>query len=255
MYRQISTIAAFTLLEAMRNRLLWLLAIFSLCGILGAAFFHALAITENNQVQLALLAALLRVGAVFLLATFVVTSVTRELHDKVLELTLALALPRAAWVMGRLCGFWLLSLLFSTVFGAICLLYANPLQVLQWSFSLCWELCIVAAFALLTALSLSQVASALAAVLAFYLLTRSIGALQLMGQGPLAGMQDSQIYLARLLDLIAWFLPDLDRFTRAEWLLYQAPGWGGMLPLLLQTLIWLALLGCAALFDLYRKQL
>jgi hypothetical protein len=52
-------------------------------------------VTESAQVQVSLLAAFFRFAAVFLVATFVVTSLVLEFNDKGLELVLALPLPRA----------------------------------------------------------------------------------------------------------------------------------------------------------------
>ena len=68
MLRHIFPIARYTLLEAQRNRLLWLALILVAAGLVFAQFLQQVAITESNQIQAALLAALLRVGAVFMLA-------------------------------------------------------------------------------------------------------------------------------------------------------------------------------------------
>ncbi len=168
---------------------------------------------------------------------------------------LALDLPRPAWVLGKLSGFLLLATLFALPFGALTLLFAPWQNSLQWTCSLVWELWIIAGFALLVALSFNQILSALAAVLAFYLLTRSIAALQLMAQGPLAALDNSQLLLRQVLDALAWVLPNLDRFTRADWLLYGNINWLQLVPLLAQSLVYLLLLAAAATFDLYRKQI
>ena len=68
MLRHILPIARYTLLEALRNRLLWLALILVAAGLAFTQFLQQVAITESNQIQAALLAALLRVGAVFMLA-------------------------------------------------------------------------------------------------------------------------------------------------------------------------------------------
>ena len=74
MLRHILPIARYTLLEALRNRLLLLALILVAAGLAFTQFLQQVAITEANQIQTALLAALLRIGAVFMLAGFVVTS-------------------------------------------------------------------------------------------------------------------------------------------------------------------------------------
>jgi hypothetical protein len=100
MLRQASTIAYYTLLEALRNRLMWLLGLILLTGIAVSGSLGELAVTESAQVQVALLAAFFRFAAVFLVATFVVTSLVREFNDRGLELMLAL--PMAGYALGKL---------------------------------------------------------------------------------------------------------------------------------------------------------
>ena len=105
------TIARYTLLEALRNRLLWLLIAAALGAVGLAGFLQELALTESHQLQAALLGAVLRVASVFLVATFVITSMVREASDKGLELLLALPMPRAVYLAGKLAGFGILAVL------------------------------------------------------------------------------------------------------------------------------------------------
>src|SRR5450759_132941 len=70
----ISTLAGTTLLEAVRNRLFWLAAIVVGVALGLTQFLNQVAITESLEIQVALLAALLRVAAVFIVATFIITS-------------------------------------------------------------------------------------------------------------------------------------------------------------------------------------
>lgn len=255
MLRQARTIAFYTLLEALRNRLMWLVVLVALIGIALSGFLHEIAITESGQIQVALLAAFLRFAAVFLLATFVVTSMVREFNDKGLELLLALPLPRAGYLLGKLAGFAALALVPALIFGLLTAFLAPPAQTALWALSLICELWIVAAFSLLCVLTFNQIMAALSATLAFYLLARSITALQLIGQGPLSENTLSQQVINFVIDAIATLLPHLDGFTRTEWLVYHTGNWAALPPLLAQTGVYLALLAGAALFDLYRKNL
>ncbi|NHZ94835.1 ABC transporter permease [Massilia sp. CCM 8734] len=241
----IFTIATYTLLEALRNRLAWVLGLLAIGAVALGGFLGQLALTESGALQAALLAALLRVCCVLLVAGFVATSVVRETGDKGQELLLALALPRAAYVLGKLAGFALVALLPALLFGAMALTLAPAPWCAAWALSLWCELCIVAAFALLCVLTFGQVLAALAATLAFYVLARAIGALQAMAQDAAA--------LPRIaIDALSAMLPHLDQFTRGEWLVY---GGAQVAPLLAQTAIYVTLLGAAALFDFYRKDL
>jgi hypothetical protein len=236
-----ASIAWHVVIEAARNRLGWVLAGLTALALGAAAFAGALALTESIQTQVVLGAALLRIVAVFLVAGFVVTSIAREATDKGQEMLLALALPRSAYLLGKLAGFCLVALAPALLFGAIALVFAPAPWALVWSVSLACELWIVAAFALLAALGMRQLLAALAATLAFYMLARAIGGI--------AALADS-----RVVDVLSALLPHLDGFTRADWLVYGA-GMRELMPVLAQTALYVPLLAAAALADLYRKNI
>ena len=255
MLKQIGTIAYYTALEALRNRLIWLVALVALVGIGISGFLGELAITESSQIQVALLAAFLRFSAVFLLATFVVTSLVREFNDKGVDLLLALPLPRAGYLLGKLLGFGLLALLPALLFGSLTLFFTPLLQSIFWTVSLLCELWLVAAFSLFCVLTFNQIMAALSAVVAFYLLARSVAALQLIGHSPLHENSLSQNVVNAVIDSISALLPHLDEFTRTEWLSYHTGSFSALIPVLMQTVVYLILLVGAGLFDLYRKNL
>lgn len=247
------TIARYTLLEALRNRLLWLMLLMALGAVGVSGFLNELALTESRQLQAALLGAVLRLAAVFLVATFVVTSMVREASDQGLQLLMALPIPRAVYLFGKLAGFGALALLPALLFGALALFFAPPAQAALWAVSLLLECWIVAAFAVLCTLTLSQVLPALAAAFSFYLLARAIGALQLLGHGAGTLQSSGQQMLNAGIDGLALLLPQLDRFTRSDWLVYHDGGAADLLDIAAQSAIYIALLTAAALFDLYRK--
>lgn len=255
MHRQIRTIALYTLLEALRNRLTWLIVLVALIGIGLSGFLNELALTESRQIQTALLAAFLRFSAVFLLATFVVTSMVREFNDKGLELLLALSLPRAAYLLGKLLGFGALAVLPAALFGVLTVFFTSLTQSMLWTISLVLELWIVAAFSMLCVLTFNQIMASLSAVMGFYLLARSIATMQLIGNDPMSAHSASQNVIGFVINSLSAVLPHLDQFTRTEWLVYHTGNWSVLLILLVQSAICLALLGGAALFDLYRKNI
>jgi len=256
MSRQILTIAAYTLLEAFRNRLLWLILVVLVSGIGLSEFIGGIALTEGLQIKSAFLGAFLRLFAVFLLSLFVITSLVREMQDKGLHLLLSMPLPRSHYYFGKLLGFSLFALL-TTVLSLLCLLFYVPAgQALLWACSLYCELLLVTAFSLLCLFTFNQVTIALCTVGAFYLLARSIAAFQLIGHGPLADPHDlAQRMITKMIDALAYLLPDLAHFTPTEWLIYHSGQWPDLLPILSQTLIYLLLIMAASLFDFYRKSL
>jgi ABC-type transport system involved in multi-copper enzyme maturation permease subunit len=254
MSRHILPIARYTLLEALRNRLLWLALILVCAGLAFTQFLQQVSITESNQIQTALFAALSRAGAVFMLAAFVVTSMVREFNDKVMELILSRPIRRSSYFFGKLAGYAAVALALALISSLPLALFAPPPQVALWGASLACELLIVTALALFCVISLTQVMSALAAVAGFYVLARSIGALRIMAANPLAdSLGMGQQPISFIVDAIAFLLPGLDSMTQTGWLIYGAPSAAEMLQVPAQTAVYALLLCGAALFDLGRK--
>jgi ABC-type Na+ efflux pump permease subunit len=254
MLQHILPIARYTLLEALRNRLLWLALTLVAAGLALTAFLQQVAITESNQIQISLLAAVLRVGAVFMIAGFVVTGMVREFNDKVTELILSRPLRRSSYFFGKFAGYAAVALLLALIASMPLALFAPATRVALWGLSLACELLIVASVSLFCVLSLAQVISALAAVTGFYLLARAIGALQIIAANPLSDSTVfSQQFINFAVDAIAFILPELDRMTQTGWLIYGAPAPAEITGLLAQTAVYLLLVCGASLFDLQRS--
>ncbi|MGQ0657840.1 MAG: hypothetical protein ACT4NU_07065 [Chromatiales bacterium] len=254
MWHKAGTIAIFTALEAVRGRLLVLLAVTVVIAFLLAEVAAAAAVTESGAIRIAFLAAFLRAAGVFLIGLFVASSVARELADKGADLVLSLALPRHVYYCGKVMGYGLVALIGAMAFGAVVAFYAPPAQAMLWALSLYCEMLIIAALSLLCMFTFSQVTAALSAVAAFYVLGRVIDAIQLMGHGPLIDPNAwSQKIIAAMVDGLAYLLPELYRYTPSEWLVYGTGNPAALAPILGQTIIYLALLIGAGLFDLYRK--
>ncbi len=252
----IEAIARYTLLEAVRNRLLWLtLAAISLTMIM-AVFLAQVALTEAAEFRAALLGACLRLEAVVLVSLFVITSFAREINDKGFEMLLSLPISRADLLLGKLLGFAGLALVIAALFG-LALSFTAPLgQVFIWTVSLALELLMVTILSVLFSLTFAQIPAAMAGVLAFYALARTMAALQLMGKGPMQ-INEGLVHdvMVSVLDGLAYMLPSLHEFTRTEWLVYHTAQWRDLPTLLGQGAVYLGLLTAAALIDLYRKNL
>lgn len=132
MKSRIATIARFTLLEARRTRLPALVLV-ALALLLAISFFvEQLAITEGSRFQAAFYAAGARFAAVFIAVFYVLASVTRELDDKGLDIVLALDLPRAHYVLGKLAGFLAIAAVLACAACLPLAWSAPPQAVLQW---------------------------------------------------------------------------------------------------------------------------
>ncbi len=252
----ISTIAAFTVREALRNRILWLLGIVVLAAFGLSEFVGEVAITEELETKSGLLAGFLRLFSVFLIGVSVTTSVVRDFNDKVLESILALPFPRSVYYFGKLIGFLVLAVLTVLPIAAGLLLYATPVQVTLWVVSLMCELILVGTVGLVCIFSFQHLIPALCAVFGFYILARMIGAIELMGASPLIlPEKTSQEIVTAVISAIAFVLPDLYRFTEGRWLMYEGATFGDLGPIAAQTAVYLVLLIGVGLFDLYRKNL
>ncbi|MEO5354040.1 MAG: hypothetical protein H7835_12630 [Magnetococcus sp. XQGC-1] len=253
-WRSVLAIAAVTVQEGVRTRLVWLVGTVLLVGVMLATFVGTLAVTESQQVQSGILGAYLRLAGVLITCLFVLNAQVREFNDKGLDLVLSLPIPRGGYFLGKLLGFFLIALAIALLFFLVLLFYAPLASVGLWSLSFLLELFIVVTLSLLCLYTFDQVPSAFTMVLAVYLLSRAIASLQLVGQGPI--MPQSALYvwfINRFLDGLAFFLPALDRFTQAEWLVYGSGSLADLGFVVGQGLIYLLLLSAAALIDLYRR--
>ena len=182
MTKVVLSIARTTLLEALRSRMLWLVGVLLLVAVAAAAFLQQVALIETARIQAAIIAALLRACAGFLVAAFVVMSMVREFNDKVLELMLAQPWPRAAYLFGKFVGFSAAACLLAAILSVPLAFLAPPAQAAIWGLSLACELVILAAMSLFCVITLTHVVPALAAVLGFYVLGRSMAAIQIIAR-------------------------------------------------------------------------
>jgi len=256
MIRQSLTISYFTVLEAIRNKLF----IFTVCFIVAmfgiSGFVGDLAITQTSQLQSAMLGFVLRLLCIFLVSLFVITSTVREFDDKGFELLLSLSIPRWSYYFGKYIGFSLLSFIIAALIIQPLFIYSGYAEVLFWGISLFCELLIMVAASLFCLFTFGNITISFTIVSVFYLLARSISAIRLMSENPLVtGGALFKGFMEHLVEWIAVILPDFNIFTRSEWLIYGHVHAGTLMPVIGETVIYVFLLSCASLFDLYRKNL
>ena len=243
-----------TLLEAARSRVAWMAVVVLGLALGFAAFLQQVALIEQKEIQTAVAAAVLRAAAAFLVAAFVITSLVREANDKVTELLLSQPVPRSAYFAGKFAGYALVGLALGFFFAVPLALFVPASRALVWGASLAFELLVVTAVSLFCVLSLTQTVPAFAATAGFYLLGRSIDAMRTIAADPIGGITGwTDIAVRWIVDAIAVLMPSLDRITLTAWLLEGPPPLAEVGALLVQTAIYVALIGAAALFDLHRK--
>ena len=254
MKTRIATFARFGALEAVRTRLP-LVAAVVIFTIFGAGYFvREIAITESVRFQTAFYAATVRYATVFIAALYVIASVSREFQDKGLDVVLALDVPRAEYVIGRLAGFVAAAVALAVLAGAPLLALTGWEAAAQWTLSLAVELMVVVALSLFCVLTFNQVMPAASFVFAFYVLARAITAIRLISANPVAGADSlSHQTMSWFIEGVALVMPALDQWTRTGWLVDQPTSWAGIATILGQGAVFLVVLAAAAVFDLYRK--
>ena len=247
-------LARLVLQEAWHGRYFLLISAEMLVAILLAALLGESALTEGAEIRIGTLAALLRFGSVLSLALFAISSMAREISDGVILVHLSLPVSRGVYLAARFLGLALVALFTVAGVAALLLLVAPPWPVLLWSVSLLLESLIVAGFALLCAIGLRHIPQAFAAVTGFYLLSRSVSTFEAIAAHQAQQGGDLSSLLARgFLDVLAHVLPALDRYTSAAWLMSGGVDAGELGQLLVQAVVYIALLFAVTLFDLYRK--
>ena len=112
----------------------------------------------------------------------------------------------------------------------------------------------VAAFSLFCVIAFGQFIPAAALVLAFYLLARSLTAIQLISAHPLTGAGTLSHEVGRwLVDALALVMPALDRWPQTAWLVDAVAPWPSFGGLLAQAALYVALLAGAAMVDFQRR--
>jgi len=250
-----ATLVRLALLEARRGGLAWLALAGIALSVGLAAFLSDLAITESRSLQAAVVGALLRAGAVFLVASHVIASIRREIDDKRLEMMLALPLSRTQQYLGRLAGYAAAAVCLSAAFSLPLLLWASASAVAAWGISLACETALVAALALFFGVTLTQFVPAFAATAGLYLLSRLMPAVQLVAASPLAGSSPLQDAARACVDGVAVLLPGLEAATRTEWLVYGPPSAAAFASALAGLLVYGVVVVAAGLFDFHRRSL
>ncbi len=248
-------IARITLLEVARSRLAWLIGAALLASLAIAGFLQQVAVIEAREIQVVIIAALLRACAVFLIVIFVVMSVVRESNDKFFELVLSQPMPRSSYLIGKFLGVAAAGAVIAIALSIPVALLAPLSQVPVWTLSLFGELLIIAAVSLFCVLTFTHVLTALSAVASFYLLARSLAAITIIA----ATSEHDAALAPRLADWfirgVALVMPRLDLMTQSGWLIGTVPDAKALTGILAQTVIYVILILGAALFDLYRREI
>jgi hypothetical protein len=123
---------------------------------------------------------------------------------------------------------------------------------LAWTLSLAAETVVIASLALLLALALGRIITAMFAFCCMYLFAR-VGYLMVLLGGNTVAADSSWLdrFEVHVVELTGYMLPRLDRFADTAWLTGSPIRFG---PDILQALIYVAVIAAVAQIELRRKQ-
>ncbi|MDH5516906.1 MAG: hypothetical protein OEY36_03675 [Gammaproteobacteria bacterium] len=254
MASSIITIARFSLLEAMRGKILWFVMLLLLLALSFSLFISQAALTETRESEAAIIAGFLRLASILMMIFFVVASIARDFQDKSIELLFSVNIPRNQVFLGKFAGFSALAFVIAGIFFCGLLWFANSYSVFIWSLSLWCELTLMALIALVFILSLENVTLSLLASIGIYGLMRFMPAIQSIGDGPFQGGLFNRV-INSVLDSIDFILPRLEHFSQSSWLVYGGPEATTIISFGVEFLLFCTLLCLAGIIELKRKSL
>ena len=252
MFSSVITISRYSLIEAVRGKILWIITALIILAVLMAQFISQTALTETSESQLVLMSGFLRLTTVLVMIFFVISSVSRDFQDKSIELLFAIAMPRYQVFIGKFLGFSFLAFLISALYCVLMLFFADATSVIIWALSLYCELSLIALLSLIFILSLENVALSLMSSIGIYSLMRLMPAIQSMGEGPFQGGLFNQ-FINKLIDIIGLFLPRLDHFTQSGWLTMSEIPSAVIISYLTEYILFVAFFSLVGVIDLKRK--
>jgi hypothetical protein len=252
MSRAVLGLARLTLLEARRTAVGKAALAAIAIAVCLALFVDRVVLTDQERATVVTYAVIVRLTIVLTLGLAIIANTVRDLNERIIDNFLALPLTRMQYALGKWLGWTLVAVLCALSAGLPLLGFSSTPGRLQWTLSFAAEAVVVASLALVLALGLGRVITAMFAFCAMYLFARVSSMLVLLSanMGAYEGSLLDRID-ARYVELAGYLLPRMDRFAVTAWLSGGPIRFG---PDLLQAVIYIALLGAVARIELRRKQ-
>jgi hypothetical protein len=250
--RTVLGLARLTLLEARRTAVGK--AAFAAIGIAVslALFVDHVVLTEQARATVVAYAVSVRLAIVFILALAIIVNTVRDLNERIIDSFLALPLTRMQYAIGKWLGWSGVAVICALLAGLPLLGSFDTPGRLPWTLSLAAEAVVVASLALILALALGRIVTAMLAFCGMYLFARIGHLLVVLGTNmgePNGSLLDR--FDVRYVEFVGYLLPRMDHFADTSWLTGSPVHFG---PDILQALIYVALLGAVARVELRRKQ-
>lgn len=246
---------AYILKAALRDRLLLSLAVLLTLACALSYFLASAAIIEQDRFAAVFTAGSVRILNVFGLVLFTVFFIRRSFDARDVEFMLARPVGRLRFILSYSLGLSVLAIVLAVLSGAL-MLAISPQHfssgLMLWTLSQVFENMIMINAALFFSMVLTSAATASFAVLGFYVLAR------MMSQ--ILGIIDAHTHLMHteilqtVMQGISMLMPRLDLMGQTSWLVYGPGPDIGALFIIVQGLIYTAVLVFASWIDLTRRQ-
>lgn len=252
------SIIRYTLITAKRDWLFLGLFVILTAAIAISLFLGSTALVEQKQMAIAYASGASRLIVIIGLTLFVCFHVQRSFENRELEVMLSRPISRAAFVLSYWLGFVVLgiSVAVPLIFALWAVTPLNTIGLLYWGTSLIFEIAIILAFALLSALILQRAVTSVLSTFGFYAMSRMMGFFTATITVPplLKGSTDSNGIIQFILEAISIVFPRLDLYGKSAWLIYGIENAEDLWIFQVQSLIYIPLLLAVAIFDFQRKQ-
>jgi ABC-type transport system involved in multi-copper enzyme maturation permease subunit len=250
--RPVLGLARLTLLEARRTAVGKAALAAIVIAMSLALFVDRVVLTDQERASVVTYAVIVRLALVLILGQAIIANTVRDLNERIIDNFLALPVTRMQYALGKWLGWALVAAVCALSAGVPLLGFSSTPGRLPWTLSFAAEAVVVASLALVLALALGRVITAVFAFCCLYLFARVSSMLVLLSinmganQGSLLDRFD-----ARYVEYAGYLLPRMDRFADTAWLSGGPIRFG---PDLLQAGIYIVLLGAVAHIELRRKE-
>lgn len=263
----------YVLIAAIRDRLMMTLMLMTALGAGMAIFMGSAAVTEANSFSVVFGAGGLRFLGVIGLVLFCTFYIRRSFENKEVEFLLSRPISRISFLLSHAAAFAVLALFVASVMSVVIFIIgtANPIGLAVWGFSVFSEYLIMTVVSLFFSMVLTSAAGSALASLGFYALCRMMGTvLGIVATSP----QAIVVAMGSVMKVISVIIPRFDLMGQTSWLVYGIKGSAGITFLsntsdyvvgfvqnigltgfiLIQTILFAALVLAAAAYDFYKRE-
>lgn len=256
MFSQTISLFRYLLLGFLNRRLLLYIVSPALLAITIGALVGELAIINADAVAAGLVADVMRYCLILMMILLVTTAVAEDFEFRQFERLLTMPLARWQYVVAQSWVVAVIALLLVIPCFFMVTLFSDWTLGVYWATALWLELFLIGLFALLAALSLEKVTSAVLLTLACYLLAKLSGLISRMLAESVALSSGSitSRFADAIFNGILYVVPDIDSFANNNVFFAQLDLAATLLNQFYSVLIYSLFLLAISLVDFYRKE-